>query len=128
MKLKFELSRGLVIVPVTFVSTSEQGIAKLALDTGAAHTLVSSDIAVMLGYDPAVSKERKLIVTASGTEYASRIFVNSIQALGITRTNFPVLCHTLPNSARVDGLLGLDFFKNTLLTIDFKQGTITVQE
>jgi len=47
-------------------------------------------------------------------------------ALGHERAGFPVLAHTLPPSAGVDGLLGLDFFHNLSLTIDFRGGQLTV--
>jgi hypothetical protein len=36
--------------------------------------------------------------------------------------NFPVLGHTLPPSAGVDGLLGLDFLRGQSLTLDFRSG------
>jgi hypothetical protein len=50
-----------------------------------------------------------------------------MEALGQTRTHFPVIAHTLPPSAPVDGVLGLDFFRNQELTIDFRKGMITLQ-
>lgn len=42
------------------------------------------------------------------------------------RKRFPVLCHTLPPSATVDGLLGLDFLRKRLLTIDFASGLVSL--
>ncbi len=35
-----------------------------------------------------------------------------------------VSCHTLPPSAGVDGLLGLDFFRGERLTVDFRTGRL----
>ncbi len=35
-----------------------------------------------------------------------------------------VLAHDLPTEAAVDGLLGLDFFRDLSLTIDFRAGQI----
>jgi hypothetical protein len=52
--------------------------------------------------------------------------VQTIEALGIRRKKFPILCHTLPPSTSIDGLLGLDFFKDVILTIDFKKNEITI--
>jgi len=37
-----------------------------------------------------------------------------------------ILCHTLPPSAGVDGLLGLDFFRGQRVTIDFQHGEVTI--
>jgi hypothetical protein len=36
------------------------------------------------------------------------------------------LGHTLPPSAGVDGLLGLDFFRGQVLTVDFHKGMIAL--
>ena len=36
----------------------------------------------------------------------------------------PLVCHTLPASAAVDGLLGLDFMRGKRLIIDFRTGII----
>jgi len=40
--------------------------------------------------------------------------------------DFGVLGHTLPPSAGVDGLLGLDFFRGQSLTGDFRVGRVSV--
>ena len=46
-------------------------------------------------------------------------------AMGQERSQFPVLVHTLPPSASVDGLLGLDFLREQIVKIDFQQGIIS---
>ncbi len=38
----------------------------------------------------------------------------------------PIVCHTLPSSAVIDGLLGLDFLRGQSLTIDFRNGLLTL--
>jgi len=40
-------------------------------------------------------------------------------------SHFLVLAHTLPPSASVDGLLGLDFRHGQVVNIDFQQGIIS---
>ena len=82
--------------------------------------------AVLLGYDPSVGPTRKQITTGSGVEFAPEISIDRIEALGMERLRFPVLCHTLPPSAGVDGLLGLDFLRGQRVVLDFRAGTITV--
>ena len=59
-------------------------------------------------------------------EFVPRITLDKIVALGQERTHFPVLGHTLPPSAGIDGLLGLDFVRGQTLTVDFRTGTITL--
>jgi predicted aspartyl protease len=98
----------------------------LALDTGATETLVNWDIAVLLGYDPSASPTRRQITTGSGVELAPEISIDRIEALGMERLRFPILCHTLPPSAGVDGLLGLDFLRGQRVALDFRTGIIAV--
>ncbi len=81
---------------------------------------------IAIGYDPALVPERMEIPTGSGVEFVPRITLSKIAALGQDRADFPILCHTLPPSAGVDELLGLDFFRTQTLTIDFRNGQITI--
>ena len=38
-----------------------------------------------------------------------------------------VVCHNLPPSITVDGVLGLDFFRGRRLVIDLYEGIITLE-
>jgi hypothetical protein len=49
-----------------------------------------------------------------------------LSALGQRRFGFPVVAHDLPAQAAVDGLLGLDFLRDQVLTVDFQKGQITL--
>jgi hypothetical protein len=68
--------------------------------------------------------QRQRIITGSGIEYASRTTVRSATAVGLQVTNLDVLCHDLPAESGVDGLLGLNFFRQFKLTIRFRKGVI----
>jgi len=80
-----------------------------------------------LGYDPAIVPERVQMTTGSGVEFVPRIALQKIEALGQERQDFPMLCHTLPPSATVDGVLGLDFFRGWRLVLDFRTGQVTIE-
>jgi hypothetical protein len=47
--------------------------------------------------------------------------------LGKVVENFPVLCHTVPFVASVDGLLGMDFLRSFDIAIHVRQGYIEVE-
>ena len=89
--------------------------------------MVNWDVLVLLGYDPAALRDRIQITTGSGVEFVPLIPVSRIEALGKNVENLPVLAHTLPPTAMVDGLPGLDFLRGARLTIDFTDGTIELQ-
>jgi len=122
----FDPREGLIIVHAEIVGPSGTAILRLALDTGATTTLINSGMLVSIGYDPALSSDR-VQTTGSGLEFVPRVVVKRLIALGSEREEFPVLSHTLPPSAGVDGLLGLDFLRGHMLTLDLAQGIMTLE-
>jgi predicted aspartyl protease len=94
------------------------------LDTGATRTLLNPVLLTALGYDLALANKRIEMTTGSGVEYAALVDIDAMTALGATKEKLPVLAHSLPPSARVDGLLGVDFFSNRRLIIGFDRGEI----
>ena len=126
MSFPFDPQRGLIIVAAELWGPKGRGVLQLALDTGATWTVVNVGMLVALGYDPALAPDRVEITTGSGVEFAPYINLSRVTALGQERMGFAVLAHTLPPSAAVDGLLGLDFFRGQRLTIDFRTGQVSV--
>ncbi len=126
MSFSFNPHQGLIIVQAEVEGPSGGAVLRLALDTGATGTLINAAILVSIGYDPALAPDRVQITTGSGVEFVPRITLSKISALGQEQIDFLALCHTLPQSATVDGLLGLDFFRGLELKIDFRTGEITV--
>lgn len=96
MKIQFDSNQGLIIIPARLYGSQGDAIIHLALDTGATSSMINWDIAELLGYDPASVKERIQITTGSGVEFAPRIVIQQIKAIGRSIENFPMLCHTLP--------------------------------
>jgi predicted aspartyl protease len=120
----FNPRSGLIVVRAELWGPSGSGVLQLALDTGATSTLINIGMLVAIGYDPALTAERIQVTTGSGVEFAPRVVLQRVIALGQERLGFPVLGHTLPPSASVDGLLGLDFFRGLDLAIDFRTGRL----
>jgi len=126
MRVPFNPHQGLVHVSAEILGPLGSAVLRLALDTGATGTTINIAPLVAVGYDPALSPARVQVTTGSGIEFAPRLTLDKIRALGQERGGFPVLCHTLPPSAGVDGLLGLDFFRGLSVTLDFRSGEIGV--
>ncbi len=127
MKFSFDPDDGLVIVKAELTGPSGSAILRLALDTGATSTLLNAAMLTSVGYDPALSPERLEVTTGSGVEYVPEVIVSKVKALGQKRSNFAVLCHTLPSSAGVDGILGIDFLRRQIVKIDFRDGKISLE-
>ena len=100
-------------------------VIPVVLDTGASFTVVATDILVHLGYDPANPLfTRQRIVTGSGIEYAPRMKLRSVTAIGQKVANLEVLGHDLPAESGISGLLGLNFLRHFRLTVRFRKGIV----
>lgn len=127
MSLDFNAKEGLIIVPTRLWGPSGDTVIRLALDTGATGSMVNWDLIVLLDYDPAATPNRIQMTTGSGVEFVPVISIQKVQAMNLIRNNFPILCHTLPPSATVDGVLGLDFFRGKKLSIDLCRGKAEIE-
>ncbi len=127
MSHAFDAQQGLIIVPTELIGPLGSIILRLALDTGATSTLINVGPLTAVGYDPSLAPDRVQVTTGSGVEYTPRVLATRLMALGQARCDFPILAHTLPPSASVDGLLGLDFLRGHVLSIDFINMTITMR-
>ena len=126
MSFPFNTDEGLIVVQTTLVGPYGNAVASLALDTGAIMTVVNTRFLLRLGYDPSVASEYVQMTTGSGVELVPEIILSRLEALEQARNNFPILCHSLPPSATVDGVLGLDFLRGNRLILDFRAGLITL--
>jgi predicted aspartyl protease len=127
MTISFDAKQGLIVVPTRLYGPTGDTVARLALDTGATRTMISPAILISIGYDPAAVTERVRITTGSGVEFVVSLPIGRIEAAGCLQTSFPVVCHTLPPSASVDGVLGLDFLRGRQMSIDFVAGRLSLQ-
>jgi len=130
MKRRFAFKRNdndsLILV---YTEVSDE-LATLALDTGATHTVIDLTILLMAGYSFEDIVKTVEIETAKGTIEAYIFNVTEISCLGISRKNVEVCSYDfLANNVltSIDGVLGLDFFENTILTIDFINSEIIVE-
>jgi len=103
----------------------------LALDTAASQTVLDLNVLMILGYSASNLGKPFAIETANGMMPVQMAKVKSLSSLGITRAEFDVLTYDFFEKGLVsdqDGLIGLDFFKNTILTIDFQKQFIVVKQ
>jgi hypothetical protein len=127
MALPFDAQRGLIVIPTRLWGPQGDVVVRLALDTGATRTMINRDPLVFIGYDPAGIGPRVEVTTGSGVEFVPELSIRSVQALLQTRADFAVLCHTLPPSATVDGVLGLDFMRDRRLIVDFRAAAVSLE-
>ena len=127
MMAAFDPRQPLVIVRAHIWGPPNDAVVRLALDTGATSTLINETVIRYIGYDPSRGVRNVWITTGSGLESATVLRVSKIAALGRRCRGFSLICYSLPSTTAVDGLLGLDFFRNRHLSIDFRSGRIRLR-
>ena len=128
-KTKFDTSSNVITVDAEVMNRDNTDFESLrmVLDTGATYTIIPWNVAFSLGYDPAVSKRRVKLIMGGSVEYAPIITVTAFTALGESIAHFDVICHDLPEDAKVDGLVGMNFLRNFDLSVKFSEGIIELK-
>lgn len=122
----FDPTRGIIVVQAELFGPVGSTILSLALDTGATATMINVAPLATIGYDLSASADLVQVTTGSSVEYVRCIRVDRIKALGHMREGLPVLAHTLPTSATIDGLLGIDFMQGRKLIVDFDLAAVSL--
>ncbi len=127
MKFKFKADYGLVYVRVKVGCDDREIILNLALDTGASGTIISVKKLREIGYNLDNPEDEIYITTGSGLIFVPKITIEKLTSLGKEKSDFVIIAHDFPPTSTVDGVLGLDFLRESVLEIDFKQGIIELK-
>ena len=125
MSARFDPKAGLVQVKGVLVGPQRAVDVLFTLDTGASHTTVRPHILRLAGYDPAKGRVRRLR-SVTGTGEGRVLTVSLLIALGVDQNSFEVVAHDPPPAIVTDGLLGLDFLRRHVLTLDFARGRMSL--
>jgi predicted aspartyl protease len=99
----------------------------LVVDTGASHTVIDFGVLVDAGYRLGDTKGIVPIETANGIISANLFQVKKITVLGIEKRNFEVCSYLLGQPEdEIKGVVGLDFFEDKKVCLDFKKSVITI--
>ena len=101
-------------------------ILRLLLDTGASYTMLPVEVVEALGCDTHHPLRRVHIIAANGVIVAPVVAVPRFHCLGQRVEQWPVVAHTLPPGAFVDGLLGMDFLTRFQATIAVSGGEVSL--
>jgi predicted aspartyl protease len=117
-----------LIVVTTYIKLHRQNLyypLSLVLDTGASHTVIDLNMLLVAGYTKNLRLERQVKVqTANKIIDADKFVLEEIKILDKRITDFEVTTYDFlaqDDLLDYDGVIGLDFFKNTILTIDFQK-------
>lgn len=127
MSANFNPNRTPIILKGFITGPRNDSIVRLALDTGASRTLIRPSFLTAVGFDLSTVTRFRNIRAATGGARAPVVELRQLLVLGQVRTNVEVAAHGLPPVVPYDGLLGLDFFRDLVLTLDFARGRIDLR-
>lgn len=99
---------------------------RLLVDTGSSYTVLPARILKRIGCNLDAPIKTTTIVAAGGAIRVPIVAVPWLNCLGIEKENFPVVALNLPGTALVNGLLGMDFLKESRAIIDVVKAEILV--
>ena len=122
----FDGRRGPIIVSASASGPADSHEFRLVLDTGATVTTLEAKLLEFLGDDPDASTETVQVVTTDSISTRPVVRLNRLSALGKHRLGIPVVSQSFPQGAKIDGVLGLDFLRDGILSLDFRSGRMTL--
>lgn len=118
--MKIEYVDQLLSVPLTIkYKKKEKAIERMIIDTGAVHSIISSDVADEIGIFFEDGDEIVSSLGIGGVEYSFRKQVQQIEIGTYKIRNFTIDFGALPE--HINGLIGLDILKNGNFVIDLKR-------
>jgi predicted aspartyl protease len=130
--MRYKFDKNLEESGVIFVTAKiDSHTFRMMLDTGATHTTLDIGALYVAGYSIANKFGTVGVETAKGTLQVDIIEVENMTALGRTLHKMPIQVYDFIAQGIIsdyDGLLGLDFFKNTEFCINMKNNTIEIKE
>lgn len=126
MKTKFFSTNGCPIVFATVTGPRGALHLNMLVDTGASYSSLNSVVLAEIGVE--IAATQAVIVSATSVAQVNTAYVNRLAALGVEDENMRIVVLDFPEgTVRIDGILGVDFFSNKKLAIDFKKHTIEVK-
>ncbi len=122
---KLDESYNVILTDVEFGKSTY----RFLLDTGASNTIIDFNTLLIAGYNFGNALRQVEIETANGVVEASVFKIKSINAFNIQKRNFEITSYDFFATeiiSEFDGVLGLDFFKNNKICIDFINSEITI--
>jgi hypothetical protein len=127
MKFKFSIDENHNVI---LVDAKLNGFStRLLLDTGASNTVIDLTTLLSTGFHFKDSIDKIKIETAKGIVEAEVFVVKQLESLGITQQKYAVTAYDFIGNGIIsefDGVLGLDFFENNKICIDFINNEITI--
>ena len=122
----FDLRERLVLLRVLVIGPAGYDRPWFALDTGSSRSVIADSVLMRIGIDPQSIRRSVRMNTLRSTEAGGEVQLVRVSALGHHLDQPKLICTPMNPRRGYEGLLGLDFFRDQILTLDFARGRITL--
>lgn len=116
-----------IAVPVLVIGSKTEVELTFCLDTGATRSSIRPKWLEAIGIDLSRPTSQVNVRGVIGVGRASCYELPTLSALGRILNRMTIIAQEYPRSVTVDGLLGLDFLRGQILTINFSRGRIVLR-
>jgi predicted aspartyl protease len=124
----FDPDAELIVVHATIRGPRGSILARMAIDTGSAATVLVPEVLDEIGYSARDGTTRTSVTTALGNEHGFLLRIAELEALGFTLSGFPVNVFELASRFGVEGLIGLNFLERFNYEVRSAEGRILVEK
>ncbi|MDM8518754.1 retropepsin-like aspartic protease [Anaerolineales bacterium HSG6] len=100
----------------------------LLVDTGAAMTAITPQVAIDLDFDITKPSRWMEIASVHQTERVPVLRFDTVQVGGQRVSRLEVVVLPMPVTMRIDGLLGVNFLRRFRTTFEFDQATLVLRQ
>ena len=126
MKYSFDPKARLIKIPVELTGPWGSFEFIFALDTAASRTCVSEIALRRIGIRTEHLQKPNVVHGVNTDSHFGMVGLDLVKALGVSKKSFEVAFTQLNPASKIHGLLGLDFFRGRILTVDFVRGTVVL--
>lgn len=127
MRYSFDPKARLIEIPVELTGPWGSHEFIFALDTAASRTCVSEIALRRIGIRTEHFPKHNVVHGVNSDSRFGTVDLDLVKALGVSEKQFNVAFTDLNPSSKIHGLLGLDFFRGRILTVDFPRGTVALR-
>ncbi len=121
----FEIKYRKIPINVSIYGVEKIGYFTFIIDTGASYSIINEKLLKPIGYSKNdFFKTERLNGFAGNSISVDFLKVKTFNCLGLIRRNFEIGAMEFSPRAFYDGILGIDFFLNHILCVDFKKGKV----
>ena len=125
--MKINIEHGIPFIEAIFKHTNKEiAVSNVLIDTGAASSIISVDIALEIGLGPSPTDIIHRVRGVGGYEYVYEKVIESITAPNIDISNFVVEVGDMDYGFNINAILGTDFLRRAKAKIDMENLTLTL--